>query len=402
MIDCRLPRLLYLSDVPVEASYHGSALLYRLLEEYPKDRLMIVEAGIGLSAPQRRIAGVAYADMRLPFTRLQATRFASLYESARLSAAKAHAMLLKHKTASFGTEAVITVSHGTSWIAAAWLARQLSVPLHLICHDEWANAAGSTKLVWRERVFGDVYRQANSRLCVSPFMAEDYERRFGVPGLVLYPSRAASTPRFDAPSEHLGRGVAAFTYAFAGTINSKGIVGALRRLASCLAAFGGRLLIYGPLTTEQARADGLDEANVELCGLLPSEVLMTTLRERADALFVPMSFAAADRPNMQVSFPSKLTDYTAVGLPLLIYGPEYCSAVRWARDNAGVAEVVAAEGGEELADAVARLSRDPGRRIRLAHAALDAGERYFSHGAAKAVLKAALRDHGRRGVRLCG
>ena len=41
-----LPRLLYLGDVPVEASYHGSALLYRLLQAYPAERLTIIEAGI--------------------------------------------------------------------------------------------------------------------------------------------------------------------------------------------------------------------------------------------------------------------------------------------------------------------------------------------------------------------
>ena len=41
-----LPRLLYLGDVPVEASYHGSALIYRLLQHYPVDRLMIIESNL--------------------------------------------------------------------------------------------------------------------------------------------------------------------------------------------------------------------------------------------------------------------------------------------------------------------------------------------------------------------
>ena len=44
-----LPRLLYIGDVPVEASYHGSALLYRLLQTYPPDRLRIIEAGLAAS-----------------------------------------------------------------------------------------------------------------------------------------------------------------------------------------------------------------------------------------------------------------------------------------------------------------------------------------------------------------
>ena len=41
-----LPRLLYVGDVPVEASYHGSALLHRLLVNYPPDRLSVIETAM--------------------------------------------------------------------------------------------------------------------------------------------------------------------------------------------------------------------------------------------------------------------------------------------------------------------------------------------------------------------
>ena len=75
---------------------------------------------------------------------------------------------------------------------------------------------------------------------------------------------------------------------------------------------------------------GLDLPNIRLGGLLKSDELLRRLRADADVLFVPMSFAADDHDNMRMGFPSKLTDYTAVGLPLLIAGPADCSAVRWA------------------------------------------------------------------------
>ncbi len=45
------PRLVYAGDVPVEASFHGSALLYRLLADWPADRLMIIECGVVDSQP---------------------------------------------------------------------------------------------------------------------------------------------------------------------------------------------------------------------------------------------------------------------------------------------------------------------------------------------------------------
>ena len=86
-----LPRLLYVGDVPVEASYHGSALLYRLLDGYPADRLRIIEAGTALSQPARRLPGVRYEDLRLPLSRLQTTRLSRWYGATNLITAVARA-----------------------------------------------------------------------------------------------------------------------------------------------------------------------------------------------------------------------------------------------------------------------------------------------------------------------
>ena len=44
-----------------------------------------------------------------------------------------------------------------------------------------------------------------------------------------------------------------------------------------------------------------------------------------------MSFDAAMQRRMSTSFPSKLTEAVQLGLPIVIWGPEHCSAVQWAR-----------------------------------------------------------------------
>jgi glycosyltransferase involved in cell wall biosynthesis len=115
---------------------------------------------------------------------------------------------------------------------------------------------------------------------------------------------------------------------------------------------------------------------------------MARLRDESDALFVPMSFDASDRMNMEMAFPSKLADCTATGLPLLIYGPSYCSAVVWAGENQGVAEVVESE--LQLGDAVNRLANDPAHRVSLGRRALDVGREYFTHDRVQEVFSAAL------------
>jgi glycosyltransferase involved in cell wall biosynthesis len=212
-------------------------------------------------------------------------------------------------------------------------------------------------------------------------MSRFYEERYGEPARVIYPSRASNCPDFDAPPANNDK---PFTIAFAGTINSDGYVEALTELQNALKPVGGRLLIFGP------NQFGLDDPNTENCGLVSSSQLLTRLREEAHALFVPMSFDECDRGNMQMAFPSKLADYTATGLPLLIYGPSYCSAVVWARDNQGVAEVV--ENKADLNNAINRLANDPSHRLALGKRALDAGREYFTHNRAQQLFIRAIKS----------
>ena len=168
MLDPKLPRLLYLGDVPVEASYHGSALIYRLLETYPKGKLLILEAGTSLSLPARRLPDVLYLERKAPLSRLRTTRFSSYYFDMSLLCATTRALGFKSAAKRFGVEAVLTVTHGTAWITAASLAARLKVPLHLICHDEWVlyTSGRGRGLKWKNNLFSNWYRRASSRLCV--------------------------------------------------------------------------------------------------------------------------------------------------------------------------------------------------------------------------------------------
>ncbi len=383
----QLPRLLHIGDVPVESSYHGSALLYRLLQNYPPERLRIIEGNLRNSLPERRLKGVPYRALKVGWARPLYTRFNRWALLAYSVVARWRANAVRRALEEFQPEAILSVSHEFLWLTAARFARQSGLPLHLICHDDWPNLAQAPEVFrpWLRREFGRTYRQAASRLCVSPYMAEEYERRYRAPGTVLYPSRAADAPPFDTPPERLLKDDGSLTVAFAGTINSSGHVRSMQNLAQCLEKIGGRLLIFGPLDETGATAAGLQRSNIELRGMIPSGELMDRLRVEADVLFVPMSFAPGDRESSALSFPSKLTDYTLVGLPLLIHGPNYCSAVRWARDHSGVAEVVTGEDLSELSFALEHLLI-PAHRLALAEKAFCIGNEFFSHAAAEQVF----------------
>src|SRR5689334_23139125 len=373
-----LPRMAYVGDVPVEASYHGSVLLYRLLSDYPADKLTIIETATESQA-QRRLPNVNYVKHHIANQRWLDTRFHPYVAAWFTRRAPRLAPQISASLNDFECEGVLTVAHGFGWLAAAKIAKRRNVPLHLMVHDDWPRVADVAPRFrnWLDQQFAQVYRQAQSRLCVSPAMSRSYEERYGEPASVIYPSRAANCPDYDEPPAHLATHDKPFTIAFAGTINSDGYIDALIAVQNALKPINGRLLIFGPLTCEVAAQLGLDDPNTEICGLLTAADLLNRLRTETHALFVPMSFADSDRANMEMAFPSKLADYTATGVSLLIYGPNYCSAVAWARENPGVAKVVEAE--RDLAVAIERLATNPDHRIALGKRALEIGREYFSH-----------------------
>jgi len=374
------PRLLYVGDVPVEASYHGSALLHRLLSDYPPKKLTIIETATQ-SETSRRLPQVNYLSCPIGNQRWLNTRFHPYVFAWFTQTGKRSAPKITQSLNGFAFESVLTVAHGFGWLAAAEIAERRNVPLHLIVHDDWprvADVAPAFRNLLDKR-FANVYHQAQSRLCVSPAMSRSYGKRYGKPAQTIYPSRAATCAQYDEPPARLARNDHAFTIAFAGTINSTGYIRALAALQEALKPIGGRLLIFGPTTSAEAHQFGLNVADVR--GLVSSSELIANLRNEADALFVPMSFDPADRINMEMAFPSKLADYTATGLPLLIYGPTYCSAVTWARENAGVAMVVNSE--PNLREAIALLANNPDTRIALGRRALTVGREYFTHDRAR-------------------
>jgi len=383
-----LPRLLYVGDVPVESSYHGSALLYRLLADYPHEKLTIIETAAS-SQRERRLQHVNYISYPIANQRWLNTRFHRHAVSWFTRTAGRSAPPISQSLNGFRVDGVLTVAHGFGWLTAARIARDRNVPLHLMVHDDWPRVA-NVSAGFRKRLdeqFASVYQQARSRLCASPAMTRAYHNRYGKPAGVIYPSRAPGGPDFRDPPSRLSCTDEPFTVAFAGTINSNGYIRALLAVQEALKPVGGRLLIFGPLTPAEAKRVGLNSTTA-VCGLVNSSELMTRLREEADALFVPMSFDPHDCINMQMAFPSKLADCTAVGLPLLIYGPSYCSAVVWARENPGVAEVVEREEG--LLPAINRLAQSPDLRTTLATHALDIGREYFSHDRVQQVFNQSL------------
>lgn len=390
MAEPLLPRLLYVADVPVASTQHGSALMFRAFESYPVDRLTIVETDVP-SQLSHRLPGVRYTHLPIAVRRWLNTRLHGVYSAWLTASAAQRADQIIGALSGFKVEAVVTIGHGFGWLAAQAIAARLDVPLHLIVHDDWPRVSGISYGLrpWLDRRFARVYRAAASRLCVSPFMAEVYERRYGIPASVMYPSRSASCPVYEPKAARAIGKDDLLTIGYGGNSGPE-MMACLETLAAALPRSRARLSVFGPFDADAQRRLLALSPSISFEGFVPYQQMIQGLREVADVLFVPMTFAAADRENQVVSFPSKLADYTATALPLLVYGPQYSSAVRWVRAAGDVAEIVNEPGIAPLAAALDRLRQDPARRAQLAAAAVAAGHRCFDSAVARSALMGAL------------
>jgi hypothetical protein len=383
----RLPNLLYVGDIPVEASYQSSIQLHRLLRRYPRGQLCIVETRQPPSRIEWRLPGVAYHFLPLATSETMRGAAGAAYRLWLTATVAQRSPQALRVIDAFRPEAILTIASGHGWLVAAAAARQLDVPLHLIAHDDWPKRSGLDRafIGWSRARFARAYRQARSRLCVSPFMVDAFERRYGVRGSLLYPVRspddvtAAASPA-TAEADRL-------TIAFCGGSGAHVMPG-LITLGRALAGVDARVVVFGPFDeAKRQRLRSITPA-FEFRGFVERGELMQGLRA-ASLLFAPMAFDRASRDNMSVSFPSKLADYTAASVPILVHGPDYSSASRWARHH-DAAAVVTMDDPATLRDAVVALHADRPRRQRLADRAVAAGDSCFDFDHGHAVFERAL------------
>jgi hypothetical protein len=376
-----LPKLLYLGDVPVQSTSGGALLLHRLLRKYPAQSVLIAEHPKSSSDPTRRLQSTRYVEISTPLQRLAQTRFYKQYCNwAFFSRVGKFAEHVVRTTQAFAPQCILSVAHGYLWAAAYHASRLLNVPFLCICHDHWETTVGESGVgPLGAALFRGMYRGAQGRLCVSPYMEEFNRNLYGVPGTTLFPGRDPDiSPRLPGNWELKGGHGVRFGYA--GSLHAEEYIRLLLRFARALAQSGGTLYIYSShFRRVQAAVQQKLYTNVVVHDAVPSKDVISVLQNQVDALFLPMAFQE-DSLNMRLSFPSKFADYTATGLPILVWGPANCSAVRWGEAAPSVALVVKDEDEGALRPPIDALA-SPSVREQLGRGAFEAGATHFSHKA---------------------
>jgi hypothetical protein len=177
--------------------------------------------------------------------------------------------------------------------------------------------------------------------------------------------------------------------AFAGKIFFQSTPAALSELADALASVGGRLDLYVQDSDNRLAELGLRHPHIRRIGWFTPEEMAARVSKTADALFLPTAFEGDRRMDAATLFPSKLAEYTAIGLPILAWAPPYSSVVRWVAENPGAAELVTDPSPASLRAPMIRLM-DRHYATQIASAGVRAGIRDFSPAAVRGKFMAAL------------
>ena len=121
---------------------------------------------------------------------------------------------------------------------------------------------------------------------------------------------------------------------------------------------------------ERARANGT------YLGFKPPEEAAEVLAS-ADALLSVMSFDREHELFMRTSFTTKFLDYVSFGKPVILWGPEFCTPVRVAREHGGAAVVSAADATAVVCHC-RKIARDTELNEKLSKQALQLHQTLFN------------------------
>jgi glycosyltransferase involved in cell wall biosynthesis len=358
------PRLLYIGTLPCEPIAGGPIQIYRHFVESNDFEFQSITESSDRAFPYLE-TGQAWVD-RCIYRGGKTRLFPDLLTLNYLMAENREAKKLLPLAQAFQPQAIVTIAYGSYSFVAAAVARQMKLPLITFFHDWWPDLTpcrGWSKQ-WLDKRFRALYKETSLALCVCESMRKELGQHPN--SVVLYPIPTVDgCTQSPPPQKHRER----FQVTYLGTLEGdygklvQTLVPALKRNSET----PFHLNLYGP-------AADWPEATLEdaqLAGLYGGKrygIDAQTVLTEADALLVVMSFTQNQRRRVITSFPSKLLEYAAYGKPIVVWGPEECSAVQFLKTHAaGV--VVTSSDPNDLIQCISRLAHDREWQAELCKAA---------------------------------
>jgi glycosyltransferase involved in cell wall biosynthesis len=266
-----------------------------------------------------------------------------------------------------------TVAHGDGFYAAERFAKKHGLPLLVFFQDWWPDMAGLPKPLVKllDKQFMGLAKSCSLGICVCEGIksalggGENLQVLPPIPAETTQPLKMVPSKKTDSK----------FKILYSGNLDLYGGM-----LLQALRFFKNHPAIQ--LQVRGSNPSWPDDAKKEMgdAGLwlefAPRDELDTWLQS-ADAFLIPMVFDEKYRRRMETSFPSKLIEFAQFGKPLIVWGPEYCSAVQWARKNKSALCVTCSD-SKKLVPALDFLSKSGEEFEKLASATRRASNEEFS------------------------
>lgn len=269
-----------------------------------------------------------------------------------------------------GKTVVMTVAQGEGFHAAQRFAKRHNLPLVVFFHDWWPDMA-SVSAIFRtilEKSFLLLAKECSLGLCVSEGMKVALGD--GVNLKVLPPLSAKhNAEEIVLRNDRIQR--SPFRILYCGNLGDYGaMLGAALEESMKYPEILLQVRGENPKWTNDIKLKM--RSNGRWLEFAPRTELEEWLKS-ADAFLIPMVFDPEIRRRMETSFPSKLIEFAQFGKPLIVWGPEYCSAIRWGRIE-NKALCVTDPNPRLLMKSIMTLKKCHADQIRLANASLVAAK----------------------------
>lgn len=256
------------------------------------------------------------------------------------------------------------------------LSEGFSIPVVPHFMDDWlstySSRGKSVTSMFQRRIVGRLTNEVMARsthgMAIGEMMAEEYGRRFALPFTAFMNpvpiDGATSGCRAVTPTA--GNEKVGFVYVgglHLGRIaNILDIGKAVARLRS--SGLDVEFSVYTPdADLEMFRDEMISTGGVTLCGSIPPEQVQEVLRHSDVAIHVE-SFVESMSQYTRLSVSTKIPQYFAAGLPVLVYGPPKIASCRYVVDNeCGLGVDEKGEGALDAAIGELALNRELRERL---------------------------------------
>lgn len=363
-------KIVVISSVPPDPNLIAGALILHRWLDHPQIDWTYIEA------PQKQRSFIWRILDRCTRSRLHqlAHPLRRWYESNAITVYFEHRAFQQHcfkKVNELQPEIILSIAHGPFYKIAYRVSQQTQLPLLLLAQDWWpAFVKGSLSKKRKEEAdFKRICADSAATIAVSEGMRQE----LGCPPntCVIHdiPSAAQSAPLTFQPSAGLLKII------YAGNLSTYGPM-VEQAARACRESDSVRLEIFGkePIRWSAGTEDAFRSEGIYR-GFIPPEEF-PKVASGYDFVLAIMSFAPEMQQRMRTCFLSKIIELAQLGKPVIIWGPENCSACAWAQKT-GAALSIHDPSPAVLLTSLEKLAEDPAEQHRLAAAIKTAAANEF-------------------------